>query len=213
LKNTCIIRHLGIRDYREILEKMQLFTKTRNDDTTDEIWFLEHPQIFTQGQAGKSKHILKPSNIAIIQSDRGGQVTYHGPGQLIIYFLLDIRRKSFTIRDLVSKFEQIIIDLLANYEITAHRKNKAPGVYINDEKICSLGIRVRKGCCYHGLSLNIDMDLTPYQFINPCGYDGLTVTQLKTYLPNLEDNKINAEILKLIQKHLQYATNKDMIYP
>lgn len=208
-----ILRTIGNINYDDALSKMRDFTINRDSDTTDEIWIVEHPPVFTQGQAGKSEHILKPSDIPIIQSDRGGQVTYHGPGQLIIYFLIDLKRKPFSIRDLVCKMEQIIIDFLSDKGISAHRKEKAPGVYVNEAKVCSLGIRVRKGCSYHGLSFNIDMDLTPFQYINPCGYENLEVTQLVDLVGDkkiTDKQKVTTNILNLIDKHLEYSSKVDI---
>lgn len=173
-----IIKNLGIKDYLPVWREMKAFTENRTEES-DEIWILEHTPVFTQGQAGKKEHILQSSNIPIVQSDRGGQVTYHGPGQLIVYFLLNLRKNHFTIKSFICFLEQIIIDYLNQYNVDAYRKPKAPGVYVGESKIASLGLRVRKGFCYHGLSFNVDMDLTPFTYINPCGYNGLSVTQLK----------------------------------
>jgi lipoyl(octanoyl) transferase len=158
---------------------MQRFTAERTAQQLDEIWLLEHPPVFTQGQGGKAEHILHSGSIPVVQSDRGGQVTYHGPGQLIVYLLLDIKRKQWGIKQLVAMLEDSVIQLLANYAIIGERKQGAPGVYVADKKIAALGLRVRRGCCFHGLSLNVDMDLAPFNGINPCGYKNLAVTQLK----------------------------------
>lgn len=175
-----IIRHLGKAAYETIWQQMQAFTYARDSNTPDELWLLEHPPVFTQGQAGKPEHLLrKNEEIPLIQSDRGGQITYHGPGQLVAYVLIDLKRHHIGIRQLVSFLEQTIIDVLYDYKITAYRECKRPGVYVNNAKICSIGLRVRQGCSYHGLAFNIDMDLTPFSYINPCGYSSLVLTQLK----------------------------------
>jgi lipoyl(octanoyl) transferase len=158
---------------------MQHFTQNRDADTADEIWLLEHPRVFTQGQAGKAEHVLAAGDIPVVQVDRGGQVTYHGPGQLVAYVLVDVRRAGQGVRDLVTSIENSLIDLLAQYDIAAQAKPDAPGVYVGDKKIASLGLRIRRGCSFHGLALNVDMDLQPFQRINPCGYAGLHMTQLR----------------------------------
>lgn len=180
-----IIRELGLKDYLPVWQQMQQFTDTRTSDTTDEIWLLEHPPVYTQGQAGKSEHLLCPGDIPVVQSDRGGQVTYHGPGQLVAYLLMDVRRRGYSIRQLVSLIEQSIIQTARQFGITAQARCDAPGVYINDAKLCSVGLRIRRGCSYHGLALNVAMDLTPFQRINPCGYAKLTMTELRAYVPNI----------------------------
>jgi len=158
---------------------MQTFTNSRNAETADEIWFLEHLPVFTLGQAGRPEHLLNPGDIPVIKVDRGGQVTYHGPGQLVVYLLLDLRRRKMGIRPLVTLMEQSIVDLLGEYHISANARTDAPGVYVGGRKVASVGLRVRRGCSFHGLSLNIDMDLEPFGRINPCGYPGLEVTQLR----------------------------------
>jgi len=157
---------------------MQQFTDQRDRQERDQIWLLQHPPVFTQGQAGRAEHLLSPGDIPVVQSDRGGQVTYHGPGQLIAYLLIDLRRRGLGVRPLVTLMEQSIIALLAGYGVESAARKDAPGVYVADRKIAALGLRVRRGCSFHGLSLNIDMDLEPFQRINPCGYSGLQVTQL-----------------------------------
>ncbi len=174
-----IIRQLGLVPYLPTWEKMRTFTETRTPDTCDEIWFLSHPPVFTQGQAGKPEHLLYPSDIEVVQTDRGGQVTYHGPGQLIVYCLIDLKRKNWGIRRLVTLIETAVIEMLASEGIEAHAKQDAPGVYVGDAKICSLGLRVKRGCSYHGLALNVNMDLKPFNQINPCGYKDLAVCQTK----------------------------------
>jgi len=158
---------------------MQHYTDTRNNESPDELWIVEHPPVFTQGQAGKSEHILNAGDIPVIQVDRGGQVTYHGPGQLVVYPLLDIKRSKVGVRQLVTHIEQSIVDMLAKYDINAYAKADAPGVYVDERKIASLGLRIRKGCSFHGLALNVDMDLAPFRRINPCGYAGLEMVQCK----------------------------------
>ena len=174
-----IIRDLGLQDYQTVLQAMQDFTLHRHADTPDELWIVEHPAVYTLGLNGKREHLLNTGDIPVIQSDRGGQVTYHAQGQVIIYTLLDIERLNLNIRQLVSLLEQTMIDTLAFYGIVAIAKADAPGVYVNGAKIAALGLRVKGGCCYHGLALNIDMDLSPFNAINPCGYAGLAVTQLR----------------------------------
>ena len=164
-------------DYITVWQAMQKFTDDRNDDTQDELWLVEHPAVFTQGQAGKDEHLLMPGNIEVVKVDRGGQVTYHGPGQQVIYFMINLRRRKMGVRHLVTLLENGLIASLADFDITAKAKPDAPGVYVNDKKIASLGLRVRKGCSLHGLALNVNMDLSPFLLINPCGYQGLEMVQ------------------------------------
>jgi lipoyl(octanoyl) transferase len=173
------IRHLGLMDYAPVWREMQTFTESRHANTTDELWFLEHPPVFTLGRNGKQEHLHKTGDIPVIPVDRGGQVTYHGPGQLIVYPLLNIKQRQLGVQSLVRMLEQSVIDLLADYSLSAERREKAPGVYIDNRKLAALGLRIRKGCSFHGLSLNVDMDLSPFSMIDPCGYSGLEVTQLK----------------------------------
>lgn len=184
-----IIRPLRHRDYVETWQAMRALTAARDDQTLDEIWLLEHPPVYTQGQAGKPEHIFNPGNIPVIAVDRGGQVTYHGPGQLVVYFMLDIQRRHVSTRDLVHKIEQSVIALLAEYGISASTRQAAPGVYVTASnvvaansqqgaKICSIGLRIRQGRSYHGIALNVDMDLTPFAGINPCGYQGMQMTDI-----------------------------------
>lgn len=178
------VRSLGLAEYLPTLHAMQTFTTGRHATTRDEIWLLQHPPVYTLGLAGKPEHLLRSdTGIPVIKIDRGGQITYHGPGQLIAYLLLDMKRRGLGVRALVRKMEAAVIDLLADYGVAAHYRTDAPGVYVTDDeheaKIAALGLRVRNGCCYHGLALNIDMDLTPFQAINPCGYAGLAVTQMR----------------------------------
>ena len=181
--STPIIRELGLVDYQPTLDAMRSFTDQRGVDTADELWLLQHPRVFTQGQAGKAEHVLAPGDIPVIQVDRGGQVTYHGPGQWVVYLLVDVRRRNMGVRSLVTMIEQSIVTLLAEYGIEAVARADAPGVYAGDSKIASLGLRVRRGCSYHGLALNVDMDLEPFQRINPCGFEGLQVTSMAQCLP------------------------------
>jgi len=175
---------LGCADYRETYLSMRLFTENRQNETPDELWALEHPPVFTQGQAGKAEHLLTPGNIPVVQTDRGGQVTYHGPGQLVIYLLIDLKRRKLGVRQVVTLIENAIIEILADqFGLQAQADPKAPGVYVDGRKIAALGLRVRKGCTFHGLSLNIDCDLEPFSRINPCGYEGLAVTSLQQECP------------------------------
>lgn len=177
INNKLIIRQLDTGDYQTIWHAMQDFTDNRDDDVADELWVVEHDPVFTQGQAGKEEHLLNTGDIPVVKVDRGGQVTYHGPGQLVIYLLLNLRRRKLGVRDLVTQIEVAIVELLKQYSIEAYAKKDAPGVYVNDMKIASLGLRVRKGCSFHGLALNIDMDLAPFLRINPCGYAGMEMLQ------------------------------------
>jgi lipoyl(octanoyl) transferase len=173
-----IIRNQGLQPYQSVWEAMQNFTQQRDDHATDELWIVEHPPIYTLGLNGKPEHLLRSTDIPLIKSDRGGQITYHAPGQLVVYTLIDIHRLKLNIRQLVTVLEQAMISSLAQYGIKAEAKADAPGVYIADKKIGSVGLRVKKGCCYHGLSLNNNLDLTPFKAINPCGFAGLEVTSL-----------------------------------
>jgi lipoyl(octanoyl) transferase len=174
-----IIRELATQDYTSVWHAMQQFTDQRNDSTPDQLWLLEHQPVFTQGQAGKEEHLLFPGDIPVVKVDRGGQVTYHGPGQLMVYVLLDLKRRNLGVRQLVTLLEQVLIQLLSPYGINAYAKADAPGVYVDGAKIASLGLRVRKGCTFHGLALNVDMDLSPFSRINPCGYAGMQMVQCK----------------------------------
>jgi len=175
---TAQLRDLGRRPYEPVWRAMQAFTDARDADTADELWLVEHDPVFTLGQAGKPEHVLMPGDIPVIHVDRGGQVTYHGPGQLVLYPLLDLRRLRLGVREYVCRIEQAIIDTLGDWNIEALRREGAPGVYVAGAKIAALGIRVRRGCSFHGLAFNIDMDLAPFSRINPCGYAGLQVTSM-----------------------------------
>jgi len=181
--NRLLVRRLGLADYETVWHAMQDFTDQRDESTVDELWLVQHPPVFTQGQAGKAEHVLAPGDIPIIQIDRGGQVTYHGPGQIVAYPLVDIRRMSVGVREFVRCIEQSIIQVLKQYGVEGERRKGAPGVYVNGEKIAFVGLRVRKGRSFHGLAFNIDMDLEPFQRINPCGYEGLVVTHLQAFSP------------------------------
>ena len=196
---TIRVRHLGEVDYLDAWQKMQAYTDTRTPDSDDEIWLLSHPSVYTLGKNAKPEHILDAGEIPVINSDRGGQVTYHGPGQLVAYILFDIARAKIGVRQLVTIIEQSIIDLLADYGVTANARADAPGVYVNDAKIAALGLRVRKGRSFHGLSLNIDMDLEPFSRINPCGYQDLQVTQMSEQISAKNFTDVSERLLmKLI---------------
>jgi lipoyl(octanoyl) transferase len=177
LKSALIIRQLSNMNYSEVWHAMQYFTDNRDDKTCDELWLVEHPPVFTQGQAGKAEHLLMPGDIEVVKVDRGGQVTYHGPGQQIIYFMINLRRRKLGVRQLVTLIENGIVAALKDYDINAYPKPDAPGVYVNEKKVASLGLRIRKGCSFHGLALNVNMDLSPFLRINPCGYAGLEMVQ------------------------------------
>ena len=181
----------------------------RDDTTPDEIWLVEHLPVFTQGQAGKAEHLLMTGDIPVIQSDRGGQVTYHGPGQQVMYVLLNLKRRKLGVRELVTLLEQTVVNTLAEYGIDAHPRADAPGVYVGEMKICSLGLRIRKGCSFHGLALNINMDLTPFQRINPCGYAGMEMTQMRQWVDTATPENIRPVLLK---KFLALLNNPDYEY-
>jgi lipoyl(octanoyl) transferase len=173
-----LVRDLGRQPYEPVWRAMQRFTDTRTDDTRDELWLVEHDPVFTLGQAGKDEHVLMPGDIPVLHVDRGGQVTYHGPGQIVLYPLLDLKRLKVGVKDYVCRIEQAMIDTMADWNIHAQRREGAPGVYVNGAKVGALGIRVRHGCTFHGLAFNIAMDLEPFSRINPCGYQGLAVTSM-----------------------------------
>lgn len=177
--NRPIVKHLGRLDYEPVWRAMQDFTAARNEATLDELWVLEHPPVFTLGQAGKREHLLQPTEIPVVSIDRGGQITYHGPGQVVIYVLVDLKRRGYGVKELVHRMEQAVIDLLSAAGIEAERQSGAPGVYVKGAKIAALGLRIRQGRSYHGLALNVDMDLSPFALINPCGYPGMRVTQTR----------------------------------
>jgi lipoyl(octanoyl) transferase len=201
------IRRLGQVPFEPTWHAMRDQTLARAGDAgvdvPDELWLLEHPPVFTQGQAGKPEHLLQDIGLPIVPIDRGGQITYHGPGQVVVYLLLDLQRRRLKVRDLVQRIEQAVIDLLDEQGIVAARRAGAPGVYVGDAKIAALGLRVRNGCCYHGVSLNVDMDLSPFAAINPCGYEGLAVTQLHDLGVNLTPLAAGEALLAQLQKQLE----------
>jgi lipoyl(octanoyl) transferase len=199
------ICRLGRCEYLPVFAAMRAFTEVRDAATPDELWQVEHPPVFTQGLAGKPEHLLNPGAIPVVQTDRGGQVTYHGPGQVVVYCLLDVRRLGLSVRGLVTALEQAVIELLAGYGIAAHARPRAPGVYVEDAKIAALGLRIRQGRSYHGLSLNVDMDLEPFTRINPCGYPGLRVTQLCDLGVTLPPDEIAEELLPRLGRRLGHA--------
>ena len=214
-----ICKFLNIQSYQITLAAMQEFTKKRNCNTLDEIWFLEHEPVFTLGKAGLDKHLLFNKNIPVIRSDRGGQITYHAPGQLIIYFLIDLIRKSLSVKQLIDCILQAVIEFLKiKYNLDPEFKKEIPGIYINSDKICSIGLKILKGCSYHGISFNLDMDLKPFNWINPCGINGLNMTQLKdciikdSFDNNLQNNikvKQIADLFKIfLLKKLRYIESK-----
>jgi lipoyl(octanoyl) transferase len=180
--NTLHIRQLGLQDYETVWQQMRNFTDARDENTADELWLVEHHPVFTLGQAGLASHIVREHTIPVIKSDRGGQVTYHGPGQLVAYTLIDLARRKIGVRFCVEQLEQVLIDALAIYGINAQRQQGAPGVYVNGDKIAALGLRVRRGKSFHGISLNVNMDLQPFSFINPCGYAGMKVVNMQDYV-------------------------------
>lgn len=195
-QDTILIRNLGLQPYAPVSQEMHDFTDRRDDDTPDEIWLVEHPPVFTQGQAGKAEHVLAAGDIPVIQSDRGGQVTYHGPGQQVMYVLINLKRRKIGVRELVTLLENTVINTLAQLDIVANARPDAPGVYVDGKKICSLGLRIRKGCSFHGLALNIDMDLAPFMCINPCGYAGMEMTQVSKLVENASMDKIRTILIQ-----------------
>lgn len=200
-----MVRYLGMVDYLPTLEAMRDLTAARDATTADEIWLLEHPPVFTQGQAGKPEHVLAAGDIPVVQVERGGQVTYHGPGQLVVYLMLDIRRLDLGVRELVSAMERSLVGLMASYGIAAAARADAPGVYVGSAKIASLGLRIRRGCSFHGLALNVDMDMQPFQRINPCGYAGLAMTQLR-------DHMIGAPVMLEVGQRLEQILLQELGY-
>jgi lipoyl(octanoyl) transferase len=198
------IKKLGLTDYEPVWQSMKLFTEQRSDTTIDEFWVTEHYPVYTQGLNGRREHIINPGEIPVVQVDRGGQVTYHGPGQLVIYCLLDLTRLGLGIRQLVTAIEQSIVRLLDIYGIQAHARKDAPGVYVNEAKIAALGLRVRKGRCYHGLSLNLDMDLTPFSGIDPCGYRNLVITQLSDFVNDFSGEQVQQQLCSILIEETGY---------
>jgi lipoyl(octanoyl) transferase len=205
-----VIHSLGLVDYRTTWDAMKKFTVERTAETRDEIWLLQHQPVYTQGLAGLPEHLLNPTNIPVVKIDRGGQITYHGPGQIVAYLLLDMRRWKIGVRDLVNVMEDAVIDLLAEFGVHATNRIDAPGVYVNDAKIAALGLKIKHGCCYHGLSFNVDMDLSPFANINPCGYQGLQVTQACALGITATINELQAQLaqnlVQGLQNHLKEKT-------
>jgi len=195
-QDKILIRHLGLQPYEPVSQAMHDFTDTRDEDTADEIWLVEHYPVFTQGQAGKAEHVLAAGDIPVVQSDRGGQVTYHGPGQQVMYVLLNLKRRKLGVRELVSALENTVVNTLAELGIEAYARPDAPGVYVAGQKICSLGLRIRKGCSFHGLALNIAMDLSPFRRINPCGYAGMEMVQVSDLLPDATVDRIQPLLVR-----------------
>ncbi len=202
---TLVVRHLGQRPYLPTWHAMQDFTNQRTPNTPSELWVVEHPPVYTQGQAGKAEHILEPGDIPVIQTDRGGQITYHGPGQIVIYLLLSLREIGLGVRALVSAMEHSLIQLLAQYDVIAEANPKAPGVYVQNAKIAALGLRVRRSYTYHGLALNVDMDLRPFTRINPCGYPHLVVTQTKDQDIFATQTTLTCQLIDQLRTHLGYG--------
>lgn len=196
------VKHLGLVPYLPTWHGMQQFTQARDDSTQDEIWLCQHPPVFTQGLAGKPEHLLRDIGIPVVPVDRGGQITYHGPGQLMAYLLLDIKRRELGVKTLVNRMEAAVIALLAAYGIAAERRAGAPGVYVGQAKIAALGLKIRRGCSYHGLSLNVAMDLSPFQAINPCGYAGLAVTQMSELCAETNVDRVGELLLTHLQEQL-----------
>jgi len=196
-----IVRRPGRVPYEPTWRAMQDFTAQRDASTPDELWLVEHPPVYTLGQAGKAEHLLHVTDIPLVKIDRGGQITYHGPGQVVGYLLLDLHRRGLKVREMVHLLEQSLIDCIADYGLDARRKDGAPGVYIDDAKVAALGLRVKNGCSYHGLSLNVDMDLTPFTWINPCGYSGLQTIQLKDFGVTEGPEDVATRLLGHLQRH------------
>ena len=207
MTSTLQIRRLGQVPYEPTWQAMREQTLARVGDAAatapDELWLVAHPPVFTQGQAGKPEHLLRDIGVPVVPIDRGGQITYHGPGQVVVYLLLDLQRRHLKVRELVQRIEQAVIDLLAEHGVMATRREGAPGVYVGEAKVAALGLRVRNGCCYHGVSLNVDMDLSPFAAINPCGYEGLVVTQLRDLGVNLTVSEAGEALLTQLQKQLE----------
>ena len=206
MSRSIVVRNLGCVAYEPAWRAMQHFTQIRDADSADELWLLEHPRVFTQGQDGKTEHVLAAGDIPVVQVDRGGQVTYHGPGQLVAYILIDVRRSGQGVRDLVNAMENSLIELLSDYAVAAQARPDAPGVYVADKKIASLGLRIRRGCSFHGLALNVDMDLQPFQRINPCGYAGLQMTQLRDETQHPVDlSEVSVGLRDALVSHLKFS--------
>lgn len=205
MSSELIIRKKGFCRYEEVYTAMSRFTDDRNSKTRDEIWCLQHPPVYTLGLNGHRQHIINTGDIPVIATDRGGQITYHGPGQLMVYLLMDIKRKAFGVKGFVHRLEQSVIDMLHGYGIEAVRRKGAPGVYVNHRKISALGIRVRRGCSYHGLSINVDMDLAPYNGIHPCGYPELEITQMKIFGIEQDIARVTDDLLPCLLRQMEYS--------
>jgi len=207
------VRELGLSDYAETWQRMRAMTNSRDPGSSDELWLLEHPRVFTLGQAGRREHVLDPGDIPVIDSDRGGQVTYHGPGQLVAYVLMDLRRRGLGVRQLVDGLEQCVIDMLASAGVDGTRRARAPGVYVSGSKVCALGLRIRNGCSYHGLALNVNMDLEPFQRIDPCGYPDLTVTHLADLAISWDVEEAGRRLSTAFVRQFGYRAHRDLETP
>lgn len=211
-KHPLLVRQLGLSAYAQTWQAMRQFTDARTPDADDELWVVEHPPVYTQGQAGKPEHVLAPGDIPVVPTDRGGQVTYHGPGQLVVYPLLDLKRLKLGVRDLVTLLENTVVALLGEYGVASAAKPDAPGVYVDGRKIASLGLRVRRGCSFHGVAVNVDMDLEPFLRINPCGYNGLQMTQLRDLQPSAPSIEAVADVfLQHFTRLLYEQTGREIV--
>lgn len=206
------MRQLGVQPYEPVSLAMHRFTDLRDSQSADELWLVQHPPVFTQGQAGKAEHLLTTGDIPVIQSDRGGQVTYHGPGQQVMYVLVDLKRRKVGVRELVTAIENTVIGTLAQFGITAHARADEPGVYVQNSKICSLGLRIRRGCSFHGLALNINMDLSPFLRINPCGYAGMVMTQVSQLAPGVSVADVAPVLVATFMQQLRYTQQTPLIW-
>ncbi|TOE32034.1 lipoyl(octanoyl) transferase LipB [Vibrio parahaemolyticus] len=204
MQHQLVVKRLGRQDYEPVWKAMHEFTDQRTEETPDEVWLVEHNPVFTQGQAGKAEHLINTGDIPVVQSDRGGQVTYHGPGQLVAYFLINLRRKKLGVRDLVTTIENLVISTLKAYNIDSAARPDAPGVYVDGKKICSLGLRIRKGCSFHGLALNVNMDLTPFLRINPCGYAGMEMVQVSQFNGPSDVETVEKQLIEELVTLLDY---------
>ncbi|WKE66621.1 lipoyl(octanoyl) transferase LipB [Gallaecimonas kandeliae] len=204
MSSELIVRQLGRQPYQGVWDAMKAYTDQRGPESRDELWLVEHDPVFTQGQAGKAEHVLFPGDIPVVQVDRGGQVTYHGPGQRVLYVLLDLRRRKLGVRELVSHIEDAVVDTLAEFGVQSAPRPDAPGVYVGEQKICSLGLRVRRGCSFHGLALNVAMDLEPFLRINPCGYAGMEMTQLSQFKPGTGLNDVDPILVAKLAQRLGF---------
>lgn len=216
MDNQLVVRRLGRQDYHPVWQAMHDFTDQRDDSTRDEVWLVEHNPVFTQGQAGKAEHLLNTGDIPVVQSDRGGQVTYHGPGQIVAYFLINLRRKKLGVRELVTDIENLVINTLKAYNIDSAARPDAPGVYVDGKKICSLGLRIRKGCSFHGLALNVNMALSPFLRINPCGYQGMEMVQVSnlggpTRIEDVEQQLIKELVSLFGYEEVEFSTEAPVI--